>query len=140
MGLYLGVVGGGGGLIFEGTYIRNHFCVSILMGFYTGGLIFQGANIRNFTVFLVKTFYLISRERERKRERERLCFLLKSTISDKSNWDSLYFHKNVPKIYLYHLKVPEFPLTLTQYWIKPEKAMPGSANQEWAKKFAISIE
>lgn len=29
--------------------------------------------------------------------RQSLCFLLKSTICGKSNWDSLYCHKNVPK-------------------------------------------
>ena len=70
-----------------------------------------------------------------------LCWNLLPTISDKNNWDSLYFHKKVHKKTLDLLKVtqnPPFPLT--QCCAKPEEAMPGSGDQKWAGKFATNIE
>ena len=63
------------------------------------------------------------------------------TISDKNNWDSLYFHKKVNKKTLGLVKVtqnPTFPLT--QCCTKPEEAMPGSQDHKWVDKLATNIE
>ena len=63
-----------------------------------------------------------------------------STIGNRSNWDSLYFQKNVPKKDFASLKVtlilPPTVSVLCLAW----KAMSGSADQKWATKLAISTE
>ena len=63
------------------------------------------------------------------------------TLSEKNNWNSLYFHKKVYKKTLDLHKVTQNPpFSLIQCCAKPEEATPGSGDQKWAGKFATNIE